>query len=1278
MSTLTDSHIKDLPAPIVEKLQSLIGRVRRLLFLRGLFATIAAALASILVIMAIDASFTLFSDLARWALSLCGLAFTLGIAWHFLVYPLSRKLTLTRIARILETRHPELQERISSAVELMRSDDPDSIKGSKELIDEVVNSAVIDVKDVEPESEFDNTKTQRFFYVAATTAAIVLVLLVIWPRQTGILFARALAPFLDIGNAYSNTLTVDPGDIRIPIGESVTVRMSIQNRHIRRVTLRRSTEEAGSESVERMALQESAEDGTQTFSVTFPAVAESFRYRINAGSAVSRYFSVEAVPLPDVETLTLHYDYPPYTGLESRETESSYGDISAVEHTEVTVKARLNKPVTRATLSINETLTPSEPVFDTENNLVSWRFPLKPGTTGTWKLKLADGNDFENRPATYAIHAVPDSSPGITITAPQIPELKLKRSEILPIKYSIKEDFGFSAIDLVVRRDSETDPQVVSQPQPASSDGGMQSWNGAAMLDISKLELTDQTTKLTVQLRVRDNLPAKYNGPHEVLSDPITVILDINAQSLVKQAIEADRRELEQALEKAKADLNQARTEASQAEQQLKRTENLSPEATLELDQFREKTKSAHETLRDISEKMQQTAFDRQAKQVAELADDKIAKARETADMIPLSDEKKERVEKAQEARKEVEEALKEIAEISESLKKAQPEVQMIAQLNELAGNQRQLARQAADQAQQMPPQQNEQEQQKMAQDFAQWQQQQKKLQSQLGDILKENEAALQDVLKQQEEKAGQLAMQAEQLAKEQQQVGQATEQAAKEDGEKALRKQLLTNLAKEQKSIANDTKNLDDQVKNPAKDPKQKGDAKAASDPKQKPNTGQQPPAAAQDPTLEMAVTSTAEAAQALEKEKLQQAMDAASEAAKALQSAQNSERARSEQNDPKQGQQKPTKPNAEPEKPGSKQIAQSEPSKKDQQQPPPSPDSPEQAGMADAGKKSPPATEGSPTNQKLAQLEDRQKSVNQQLKTIEAGDLEKALTMQEERLAQQAEQLAQQTDALENDTQMANQANAKNRAGQAEGQLHAAKQQADRASQQLTQAKQAQELAEQAQRQQSKDSAKTPMAPQTKQALSQSQSSQKQAEDRFKAAAKELQQAARELAQQAKKLSPEKMKSEALESKDLAESYQDVSKASDSKNNQQASDKATKAADSLQQLAQAALEKLGGKGEQKNQSDEAARDAEKMAEQKDSESKPQLSEGGRTPDMDGSGVPPELAKLGVTFADWARMKGTLQSGSSNQSGDSIPEEYRDLVQRYFRVIAAEAAKSE
>ncbi|MFK5924640.1 MAG: hypothetical protein QM496_20885 [Verrucomicrobiota bacterium] len=1320
MSTLTDSDIRNLPAPIVDKLRSLISRVRRLIFLRGLFATIAVGLISILIIMAIDASFTLFSDLARWSLSLCGLAFTLATAWHFLIRPLSRRITLTHIARILETRHPELQERISSAVELMRSDDPDSIRGSKELIDEVVNSAVIDVKDVSPESEFDNTKTQRFFYAAVTTAAIVLVLLMIWPRQTGILFARAIAPFLDIGNAYSNTLTVDPGDIRVPIGESVTVTMSIKNKNIRRVTLRRSADEKSKESVESMSLLESQADGTQSFTITFPAVAESFRYRINAGSAVSRYFNVEAVPLPEVENLTVRYEYPPYTGLEDQEVESQNGDISAVEHTQVTVVAHLNKAVTKADLSINDKLTPAEAILSKVKPQASWSFPLDPGLNGTWTLKLSDRNDFENTPVTYAIQALPDLAPAIVINAPQARDLKLKRSESLPIKYTIKEDFGFSALDLIVRRDGEAKPLEIPLDLPDPGVGELQSWHGNALLDIGSLKLSEQTRKLTVQIRVRDNLPPEYQGPHESLSDAITIILDANAQSLVKQAIEADRKEIEKALAEAKTDLTQARTEVAQAEAQLKRTENLSPEANRELDQFREKAKSAHEKLRNISEKMQKTAFDRQAKQIEKLANDEVAKAREAANMIPLTDDKKERIEKAQDAKKQVEQALKEIAEISKSLKDSQPEVQMVAKLNDLASNQRQLARESEERAQQAQKSQQsqkaltEQEQKKLAQDFAKWQQQQKKVQNELGDILKENEAALKDVLKQQQKKAEQLAEMAQELAQEQEQVEQATKQAATDNAQEALRKQLLSNLAKEQESIAKDTKNLDEQL-NPenkqaaadkmadkaadkASDNKTdnkktaQAEADAAADQKAK---GEQKKAAAdQAPKLDEAINRTAEAAQALKKENLEQAMKAAAEAAKELQKARDSEMAQlqKEQSAQDPGQQNQAAQDAMDKKASDKsdeaaqQVAQNK-NAKDAKQSPQDQAAPKEGeknqnnkGENDAKKMADnhpeQNTPPSPTAQKLEQLKNRQESIKKQLDSIQSGDLEEALTMQEEQVAQQAEQLAQETDALENDTQMAKQAQAQSRARQAESILKAAKAQADRASQQLTQAKQAQERAEQIQRQQKKDPTKTPLSAQNKQALAQSQNSQKQAENSFKEAAKQLQLTAKDLAKQVKKLSSEKMKSETLESKELAESFQDVAKASASKNDQQASDKAKKAADSLQQLAQAALEKLAGQ----QQPQQAEPDGSQKSDPRESESegKQELSEGGKTPDMDGSGVPPELAKLGITFADWARMKGTLQGGSSQQGGEAIPEEYRDLVQRYFRVIAAEAVKND
>ena len=193
-----EAALGQLPQPILDKLQSMIRRVRRLLFIRGLFATLAVALGCLLAIMAVDATITLFSTTSRWLLSLAGLALTLAAAWWFLVRPLSRRYTLTKMARILEVRHPELQERISTAVELLASDDPDSIRGSQELIQAVVDSAVDDVATVDPKTEFKPARSKKFMVATVVCGGIIALLLAIWPQQAWTLLTRAIAPFLDI------------------------------------------------------------------------------------------------------------------------------------------------------------------------------------------------------------------------------------------------------------------------------------------------------------------------------------------------------------------------------------------------------------------------------------------------------------------------------------------------------------------------------------------------------------------------------------------------------------------------------------------------------------------------------------------------------------------------------------------------------------------------------------------------------------------------------------------------------------------------------------------------------------------------------------------------------------------------------------------------------------------------------------------------------------------------------------------------------------------------
>jgi len=50
--------------------------------------------------------------------------------------------------------------------------------------------------------------------------------------------------------------------------------------------------------------------------------------------------------------------------------------------------------------------------------------------------------------------------------------------------------------------------------------------------------------------------------------------------------------------------------------------------------------------------------------------------------------------------------------------------------------------------------------------------------------------------------------------------------------------------------------------------------------------------------------------------------------------------------------------------------------------------------------------------------------------------------------------------------------------------------------------------------------------------------------------------------------------------------------------------------------------------------------------------------------------GVPSELAKLGVSAADWEKIKATMQNEVGGSRRSLVPEDYRGLVKEYFEQI--------
>ncbi|MEX2579828.1 MAG: hypothetical protein WD342_12290 [Verrucomicrobiales bacterium] len=1215
MSTL-ETALGRLPPPILDKLEAMIGRVRRLLFIRGFFATLAVGLACLLAVMAVDAAVTLFSPVARWSLSLAGLLVTLAAAWRFLVLPLSRRFTLTHMARILEIRHPELQERISTAVELLSSEDPESIKGSEELIAAVVESAVVDVKAVDPKTEFTTVRTRRYMKFAAAGGAVVLLLLALWPQQSWTLMTRAVAPFLDIGNAYADSLVVDPGDVRIAKGDNVTVAVSVDHKRLRRAEIRRRLPD-DSETVERMRLV-ADEGGRKTFSITFPNVRDSFEYRVRAGSAVSEYFDVEAVDPPAVETLTIRYDFPDYTGAPAVEAETETGEIRAVAHTRVTVTALTNKPLRSSKLLLDDTTEIAPP--SAEGDRVTWDFELDPGMSGTWSLELVDTDHFANSPVSYPLEVLPDKPPTVQISRPALRELTLRPTERLPLFAELTEDFGVADLAVLVTPEGDTTPIEIEKPLPVRGNRGGQ-YFADTFLDLADLDLKPEQRRLGVQLRARDGRPEQYDGPGIGLSETIFITLDRRAKSLADQAIEAQRQELDGLLRESKRELERARKEMGGAEQELKKSSEVNPRTRDTLERFSEHTEAARDNLDEMATLLESTMFREEARQARQIADEPVAEALAKADLIPVTDEKEERVAEAGRSKEKIEEALRGLDELEKSLREADEVYDTISKLNDLANRQQEVAQRAEEWSEranreraELPAEANEkarrQFDQRQQREQKQFRSEQDRVENQLGEMLKDNAAALAEVLEQQRKAADRMAREAAALAEEQQALGDINREATESgsDQQEQLRERLIAHLLKKQEHLANDTRR------------------KASPPPQSEPSANERDADKALAEALSKAVEKTQQAAEELANRDLDRAGEAAAEAGESL--------AEAAERDPREA-----KPEGDP-------ASEAAPEKDDAED----------------------TLAPLPSNLALMEM---QHALSQQLEAVKSGNLQEALGQMEAQLAEEAKDIQAAAGQMEATMRNLDQDSAATATDQAEQALRDGAKQAGDSSSQLDRAQQQQSAA--AEKGQVEEGELAPSAEAT---MRQTQAAQQQSRDSLARASEAFGESSREIGQTLEGLEPSDMDDRVTNSQDLAEGFEEVSESSRSQDAQEAAGQSKRAAESLRELARSAMRKLGDNPPGDPLDSQQPLPPSDNPEDPNSTS---LNESGlKTSDASGDGVPPELSELGISAADWTRFKGALAGGNATAIETQLPAEYRELVGRYFQVIAKEARKEE
>ncbi len=791
--SLPISDTRTIPPALAEALKRLIRRSRGVIILRGSCGVLAAALVSLLAVMALDRVIVTYAQWPRWLMT-AGFWFVTALAagWY-LLRPLAKSFTLAGMAWTLEQRHPELQERLSSAVELLTSREQDAFRGSESLIRALAGQATDDVRNVVPRREI-SLKPAKPFLLAAGTCLLILALLAgAWPQRTWKGLARGLAPWANISKFADDTIIVQPGDTDVAQLQPLRVTARFADSEVEQARLRLE-DATGNEQVLPMTLVQRDAKQRPLFAYTCPPSQRGYRYRVHAaGADPTRYYQVRVLPVPAPDRLAMRIELPDYARQEPILLDPAEGDIRALAGSTVTITVDATCGLSAARLILEDTQQVLEPEQDPSTNQdapnrVVFRLKLQEGTGGSWRLEMTSRQGVSGSAGPFEIQAAADMAPLARILRPGQKNLRIAPDGRLPMLLKAQDAIGIRSARLLLEADGEDLPAFDLPLQEDSPNAQakppllfLKDWT----LDLARLDL-ERTEKLTVRLEVLDTLPERLGGPQRALSKPVTLRIDRDAPALADQVVLAEELVFRQALEEILKQLTEARKDTRQLKKDLGRIDSavqagrvdprkaqLPESALTRIDRARGHLAEAGALARKAVARASEGTFAPLAGELERIHREYIAAAARDAGQIKLSDDSADWSELADRSDYRIYQAIKDIQEMLEQLSEASQKARTARKLEDLARTQEDLA----DQAGQLPDARGLSEEDAQRED---WKRRQGELAGKLAEMIRENPQANKLAREQSESKARDLAREAEDLAQAQQQEAQASKTRAK------------------------------------------------------------------------------------------------------------------------------------------------------------------------------------------------------------------------------------------------------------------------------------------------------------------------------------------------------------------------------------------------------------------------------------------------------------------------------------------------------------------
>lgn len=496
-----------IPPTIQHQLARLRGRERWLDLAWGFARLLALAVVLLLVAGLIDWAIDRERDTPeeiRRFLSYLQVVVAVA-ACLFLLWPLRKRLSDSALALRVEDRHPQLQHRLISAVELNQ---PGAVTEgmSAELIGVVTKEALQQAQALDFAGVADNRRLKWSAALVLPVAVLAALPFVLWPDMARALLARQFGADLDIPRSVAiEAITTEPW----ASGEKGVLRFKVKGKNLDElagaVRLRRPGQPADSYSLE---LDKNWKKGDEEAIITaeLPPASTDFSYTAWFGDGRTRKPSqVRYVPRPVIVQQTAWVQFPAFCGVDSEgkpyEQPQGRGDIQGILGSSARVLIKIQKPIKAGWLELlgPEKLNPDQSPEEMGPEVIKRTIQLKPVNDGRWegmfdlrpeelsyRIVVVDEYGFVNIPPPRRnVRLVPEEPPQVALLKEQFPPilrallstntddfvvegLPLPLGGAIPIAYTASGQYGLGQARLLFR--------VVKKVESGNDDPGDEKW----------------------------------------------------------------------------------------------------------------------------------------------------------------------------------------------------------------------------------------------------------------------------------------------------------------------------------------------------------------------------------------------------------------------------------------------------------------------------------------------------------------------------------------------------------------------------------------------------------------------------------------------------------------------------------------------------------------------------------------------------------------------------------------------------------------------------------